>query len=86
MLGHPIKNCYIFKDVLQALINAEVLKLHLEQKKVTVNMTGTSPIQFDRNLLLAPTEVVPILKGELRMINTDPHNQKEKGLIHVPTS
>ena len=22
MLGHPTKNCYIFKDVLQALINA----------------------------------------------------------------
>ena len=27
MLGHPFKNCYIFKDVLQALIDAEVLKL-----------------------------------------------------------
>ena len=27
MLGHPIKNCYIFKDVLQALIDAKVLKL-----------------------------------------------------------
>jgi len=30
MLGHPTKNCYIFKDILQALIDAEVLKLHLE--------------------------------------------------------
>jgi len=30
MLGHPTKNCYIFKDVLQALIDAEVLKLHPE--------------------------------------------------------
>jgi len=29
MLGHPTKSCYIFKDVLQALIDAEVLKLHL---------------------------------------------------------
>ena len=27
MLGHPTKNYYIFKDVFQALINAEVLKL-----------------------------------------------------------
>ena len=25
ILGHPIKNWYIFKDVLQALINVEVL-------------------------------------------------------------
>jgi len=48
-------------------------------------MTTSSPIQFGWNLLLAPTGVVPILKGELTMINTDPHNQKEKGLILVPT-
>ena len=27
MLGYLTKNCYIFKDVLQALIDAEVLKL-----------------------------------------------------------
>jgi len=32
MLGHLTKNCYIFKDVLQALIDAEVLKLRPEQK------------------------------------------------------
>ena len=48
MLGHPTKNCYIFKDVLQALIDAEVLKLRLEQKKVTANMTAMSPIEFDK--------------------------------------
>jgi len=85
MLEHPTKNCYIFKDVLQALIDAEVLKLHPEQKKVTANMTTISPIQFGWNLPLAPTGVVPIPKGELRMINTDPHNQREKCLIPVPT-
>jgi len=27
MLGHPTKSCYIFKDILQALIDAKVLKL-----------------------------------------------------------
>ena len=85
MLGHPTKNYYIFKDV-QALIDAEVLKLHPEQKKVTANITATSPIQFGRGLPPAPTGVVLILKGKLRVINTDPHNQKEKCLIHVPTS
>ena len=31
----PTKRCYIFKDVLQALIDAEVLKLRQEQKRVT---------------------------------------------------
>ena len=40
MLGQHTKNCYIFKDVLQDLIDAEVLKSYLEQKKVTVNMTA----------------------------------------------
>jgi len=37
MIGHPTQNCYIFKDVLQALIDAEVLKLRPEQKTVTAN-------------------------------------------------
>ena len=46
VLGHPTKNCYIFKDILQALIDAEVLKFYLEQKKVTANTTATSSIQF----------------------------------------
>ena len=48
-------------------------------------MTATSPIQFERNLPLAPTRVVSIPKRELRVTNTDPHNQSEKGLILVPT-
>ena len=33
MLGHPTKSCYVFKDILQAFINAEMLKLSLEQRK-----------------------------------------------------
>jgi len=40
MLGHPTKSCYVFKDILQALLDAEVLKLRREQKKVTANMTS----------------------------------------------
>ena len=54
MLGYPIKNCYIFNDILQALIDAEVLKLHPKQK-VTTNITTTSPLQFGRDLPLSPT-------------------------------
>ena len=30
MLGHPTKSCYVFKDILQALIDPEVLKLFPE--------------------------------------------------------
>ena len=80
MLGHPTKNCYIFKYVLQALIDAEVLQLRPEHKKVAANMTATSPIQFGQNLPLAPTGVVPIPKGELRVINTDPLTRRRKVL------
>ena len=32
MMGHPTKNCYIFKDIVQALIDAEVLKLHRSKR------------------------------------------------------
>ena len=80
VLGHPTKSCYIFKDILQVLIDAEVLNLRPEQKKVTANMM--SFLQF-RVQSLTPAGVVPIPRGELRIINIDPHHQREKGLIAV---
>jgi len=46
MQGHPTKSYYVFKDIFQALINAKVLKLRPEQKKVTTNMT--SFLQFEK--------------------------------------
>ena len=33
MLGHPTKSCYIFKDILQDLIDAEVLKSTRSRRK-----------------------------------------------------
>ena len=82
MLGHPTKSCYVFKDILQALIDAEVLKLQPEQKKVTTNMT--SVLQFGKQPP-TPSGVIPVPKGELRVVNVDPHQQQEKGLVLVPT-
>jgi len=32
-----------------------------------------------------PAGVVPVPKGELRVLNIDPHHQQEKGLVPVPT-
>ena len=55
-----MKNCYIFKDILQALIDADVLKLHLEQKKVTTNLTS---LQFGKELPSVPAGLFPIPKG-----------------------
>jgi len=44
----------------------------------------TSFLQFG-NQPPAPAGVVPIPKGELRMINTDSYHQQEKGLIPILT-
>ena len=48
-------------------------------------MTITTPLQFGWDIPPAPTGMVPIPKGELRVINIDLHNKKEKGLIPIPT-
>ena len=49
---------------------------------MTANMT--SFLQFG---VQPPTlaRVVPIPKGELRVLNTDPHHQREKSLVSIPT-
>ena len=38
MIHHPTDKCYVLKDRIQALVDAGVLTLKTEQKKVTANM------------------------------------------------
>ena len=38
MIHHPTDKCYVLKDIIQALVDAGVLTLKMEQKKVTTNM------------------------------------------------
>jgi len=83
MVGYPAKSYYIFKDVLQALIDADVLKLRPEQKKVIANMIS---LQFGRDLVSVPARVLPIPKRELKVVNIDPHHKEEKGLVPIPTA
>src|SRR3954465_11843745 len=52
----------------------------MEQKTATANMT--SCIQFGQ-LLPTPTAVYPIPVVEMRVINSDPHHQQEKGLVRT---
>ena len=40
MVHHPTKACYILKDKIQALLDAGVMTLQAEQKKVSVNMVS----------------------------------------------
>ena len=38
MIHHPTDKCYVLKDRIQALVDAGVLTLKTEEKKVTANM------------------------------------------------
>src|SRR4051812_19400911 len=79
-LGHPTKSCWFLKDKLQALVDAGALRLKTEQKTATANMT--SCIQFGRSSP-TPIAVHPIHAVEMRIINSYPHRQQEKGLIRT---
>src|SRR5438270_2377138 len=79
-LGHPTKSCWSLKDKLQAHVDAGALWLKTEQKTATANMT--SCIQFGQSPL-TPTAVYPIHAVEMRVINSDPHRQQEKGLVRT---
>src|SRR4051812_4993200 len=78
--GHPTKSCWSLKDKLQALVDAGALRLKTEQKTATANMT--SCIQFGQSPP-TPTAVCPIPAVEMRVINSDPHRQQEKGLVRT---
>ena len=63
IVGHPTKSCYICKDILHALIDANVFKLQPKQKKVIAKMAS---LQVDRDFPLMPARVVHISKRELK--------------------
>ena len=73
MVHHPTRKCFILKDKVQALVDASVLTLKSEQKKVTANIVtlnfGTfSKVTIQDGVALAPEvrmEVVnPLAKGK----------------------
>src|SRR4051812_29146650 len=62
-LGYPTKNCWSLKDKLQALIDADALRLKTKQDTATANMI--SCIQFSQSPL-NPTAVYPIPAVKIR--------------------
>src|SRR3954462_7742852 len=80
-LGHPTKSCWSLKDKLQELVDAGALRLKTEQKMATANMT--SSLQLGRSPPTL-TAVFHIPTVEMRIINSDPHRQQEKGLVPTP--
>lgn len=82
-LEHRTKLCWALKDKLQALVDAGALKLKIEQKTTTTNMT--SCMLFGEPPLVLMT-VIPIPIVVMRTINSDPHHQQEKGFIPILTA
>src|SRR3954462_7513164 len=79
-LGHPTKSCWSLKNKLQELVDAGALRLKTEQKTATANMTSCIPFGQSPP---TPTAVYPIHAVEMRVINSDPHRQQEKGLVRT---
>jgi hypothetical protein len=79
MLGHPTTSCYVLKDMIQALVDAQVIKLRPEQKTVTANAVT---LQFG-GMPPVPAGVTPIPEIELRLTNIDLHGSREKGLVPI---
>lgn len=86
MVNRPTKDRYILKDKIQALLEAGDMTLKDVERKVTANMVL---MEFGRGLpkVSVPSGLVPIPQSEMRVINQDPHNQRDKGLVpyHSPT-
>ena len=84
MVNHATKECYILKDKIQALLDANVMTLKPEEKKVTTNMVT---LEFGKEFPSVPVPVgpVPIPRAEMRIINLDPHHQQDRGLVQYTT-
>ncbi|ONK69947.1 uncharacterized protein A4U43_C05F28620 [Asparagus officinalis] len=79
MMYHPTKAYYILKDKINALLDAGVMTLQADQKKVSVNMVS---LQFgDFAEVQVQDGVKPIPQTETRIMNLDPHKLKEKGMV-----
>jgi len=81
MVHHPTSKCFVLKDKIQVLVDASVLMLNSEQKKVIANMVtlnfGTFPKMTVRD------RRVP--KVRLEVINLLVEMQEAKGLIPLTT-
>jgi len=79
MVHHPTNTCFVLKDKIQALVDAGVLTLKSEQKKVTANMVtlefGTTP------KVTVPDGSFLIPKARLEINDPLAKQQETKGLV-----
>lgn len=75
MLGHPSKNYYILKNQIQALMEAQVIKLLLEQNTVIASITTCFHIGQTAQIVM---EVEPITEEEL----VEPIPEEEQQIVN----
>ena len=83
MVHHPTSRCFILKDKIQALVDAGVLTLKSEQKKVTANMVTLNFGTFPKTMV--QDGLTPVLKARVDIANPMVEKQKAKGLVSIMT-
>ena len=79
MVHHPTDKCFVLKDKIQALVDARVLTLKSEQKKVTANMVT---LEFDKTpKVTVPDVTYPIPEARLEVKHPSTKTQESKGLV-----
>ena len=83
MVHHPTSRCFIFKDKIQVLVDARVLTLKSEQKKVIANMVT---LNFKTNLkTTVQGGLAPVPKARLDVVNPMVEKQRANGLVPMMT-
>jgi len=78
MVHHPTDKCFVLKDKIQALVNAGVLTLKSEQKKVTANMMT---LEFGKTpKATVPDGTFPIPETRLEVKHPSAKTQESKGV------
>jgi hypothetical protein len=78
MVHHPTTRCYILKDKIQALVDAGVLTLKSEQKKVGANVISLKFGEMPE--VKVQDGVSPIAKGEMKVMFVAA-NQRDTGFF-----
>ena len=83
MIHHPTRRFFVLKEKIQALVDASILTLKSEQKKVTTNMMTLNFENFSK--VTVQDGLIPVLKGRLEVINPLAKKQEAKGLVPLTT-
>ena len=74
-----LTKCFVLKDKIQALVDAGVLTLKLEQKKITANMVT---LEFSKTpKVTVPDRSFPIPEALLEVKDSSAKTQEIKGLV-----